>query len=49
MEITCLYAAKAGANNEGHGHLDVGVFVLYINDHPVFLDPRGSVLYQGHV
>ena len=31
--------AKAGANNEGHGHLDVGVFVLYINDHPVFLDP----------
>ncbi|MGN1121895.1 MAG: hypothetical protein ACI4RV_05975, partial [Eubacteriales bacterium] len=30
--------AKAGANNEGHGHLDVGVFTLYINDRPVFFD-----------
>ena len=31
-------AAKAGANNEGHGHLDDGSFVLYIDGNPVFLD-----------
>ena len=30
--------AKAGANNEGHGHLDVGIFLLYINGKPVFFD-----------
>ncbi len=30
--------AKAGANNEGHGHLDDGSFVLYIDEKPVFLD-----------
>jgi len=33
--FTC---AKAGANNEGHGHLDDGSFVLYIDGKPVFLD-----------
>lgn len=30
--------AKAGANNEGHGHLDNGSFVLYIDGKPVFVD-----------
>lgn len=30
--------AKAGKNNEGHGHIDAGSFVLYLNDSPLFLD-----------
>jgi hypothetical protein len=30
--------AKAGANNEGHGHLDDGSFVLYVDGKPVFID-----------
>lgn len=31
-------AAKAGANNEGHGHLDNGSFILYINEKPILFD-----------
>ena len=32
-------AAKGGHNAESHNHNDVGSFILYKNDRPVFLDP----------
>lgn len=31
-------AAKGGYNNESHNHNDIGTFILYINDDPVFVD-----------
>ena len=31
-------AAKGGYNNESHNHNDIGTFILYINDEPVFVD-----------
>ena len=31
-------AAKGGYNNESHNHNDIGTFILYVNDEPVFVD-----------
>ncbi len=31
-------AAKGGHNNESHNHNDVGTFILYVDNEPVFLD-----------
>lgn len=33
-----FFAAKGGNNNEAHNHNDVGSFILYCNDKPVFID-----------
>ena len=33
-----FFAAKGGYNNEAHNHNDVGSFVLYHNEMPVFVD-----------
>ena len=33
-----FFAAKGGYNNESHNHNDVGTFILYYNNQPVFID-----------
>jgi len=33
-----FFAAKGGNNNESHNHNDVGSFILYLNQTPVFID-----------
>lgn len=33
-----FFAAKGGYNNESHNHNDVGTFLLYYNNKPVFID-----------
>ena len=33
-----FFAAKGGFNNESHNHNDVGTFILYSNDIPLFID-----------
>ena len=33
-----FFAAKGGHNNESHNHNDVGSFILYLNQIPVFID-----------
>jgi hypothetical protein len=33
-----FFAAKGGYNNESHNHNDVGSFLLYFNNKPVFID-----------
>lgn len=33
-----FFAAKGGYNNESHNHNDVGSFLLYLNNKPVFID-----------
>ncbi|HZH71538.1 MAG TPA: heparinase II/III-family protein [Mariniphaga sp.] len=33
-----FFAAKGGYNNESHNHNDVGTFVLYYDNDPVFID-----------
>ena len=33
-----FFAAKGGYNNESHNHNDVGTFLLYFNNKPVFID-----------
>jgi len=40
-------ALKGGHNNESHSHNDVGSFVCYYKDKPVFIDP-GVDLYSQH-
>ena len=39
-----MIGAKAGSNNEGHGHLDCGNFVLYVDGEAVLID-AGSPTY----
>lgn len=34
-----FFAAKGGSNGEGHGHNDVGSFILYFDGYPAFIDP----------
>ena len=38
-ESGMMLAAKGGSNAESHNHNDVGSFILYKNDRPVFIDP----------
>jgi len=33
-----FFAAKGGFNNESHNHNDVGSFILYQDQHPLFID-----------
>ncbi len=33
-----FFAAKGGFNNESHNHNDVGSFILYLQEQPVFID-----------
>ena len=33
-----FFAAKGGFNDESHNHNDVGTFILYCNDSPLFID-----------
>lgn len=33
-----FFAAKGGFNNESHNHNDVGSFILYLEEQPVFID-----------
>lgn len=33
-----FFAAKGGFNNESHNHNDVGTFILYMNENPIFID-----------
>ena len=41
-----LYVAmKGGSNGESHNHNDVGSFVVYANNEPLFIDP--GVAGQG--
>jgi hypothetical protein len=37
-ETGFFFAAKGGYNAESHNHNDVGSFILYYNQHPVFID-----------
>jgi len=41
-----FYGAKGGHNNEAHNHNDIGNFVLYHNEKPVFID-IGVEEYSG--
>ncbi len=42
-----FFALKGGHNNENHSHNDVGSFVCYYRDNPIFIDP-GVDLYSNH-
>lgn len=33
-----FFAAKGGFNNESHNHNDIGTFVLYMDENPIFID-----------
>ncbi|OYD41689.1 heparinase II/III domain-containing protein [Sphingobacterium cellulitidis] len=33
-----FFAAKGGFNNESHNHNDVGTFILYMDEKPIFID-----------
>lgn len=33
-----FFAGKGGYNDESHNHNDIGTFILYLNNHPVFID-----------